>query len=358
MLKDKWTKVIAVTGGAGFIGSNVLLHLVPKYPDYLFVNIDCLTYAANLSSLTGIEDAPNYRFKRLSIGDYLDLESCFEEFPFDVILHLAAESHVDRSIYGPSDFVKTNINGTFNLLELARHRHEAGRAIRFIHVSTDEVYGSLGDDGSFFSESSPYRPSSPYSATKAGSDHLVHSYIKTYGLDAIITHSCNNYGPWQFPEKLIPLVINNILNRRDIPVYGDGQNIRSWLYVFDHCRALDMILHNGQKGATYLIGGGNEIRNLGLIQRLCRMVDEKLGISGSDRLITFIEDRLGHDYRYALDSSRIRSELGWKPAYEFEQALEFTIQWYLEHQDWLNSCISGEYMKYYDANYKRKLTES
>ncbi len=349
---------MAVTGGAGFIGSNLLLYLVPKYPQYLFVNIDCLTYAANLSNLTEIEDADNYRFEKISIADFEKLSDCFDKYNFDAVMHLAAESHVDRSIFGPSDFVATNVNGTFNLLELVRNRQESGRSVRFVHVSTDEVYGSIGDNDPFFSEMSPYRPNSPYSATKAGGDHLVGAYIKTYGIDAIITHSSNNFGPRQFPEKLIPLVINNILNRQEIPVYGNGQNIRSWLYVEDHCRALDVVMHEGEKGATYLIDAGYETRNLDLVRALCRKVDEKVGISGSERLITFVEDRAGHDYRYALDSSRIRTELCWEPQYEYEDALDETIQWYLEHQDWLNACISGEYMKYYEMNYKRKLPQS
>lgn len=353
-MNEKWARTIIVTGGAGFIGSNLLLYLVPRYPDYFFVNIDSLTYAANLSSLDGIESSLNYRFEKISIADYNNLKELLEPIPFDAVIHLAAESHVDRSIYGPSEFVITNLNGTFNLLELARRRHEAGDAIRFVHVSTDEVYGSLGNDNSVFSEDSPYRPNSPYSASKAGSDHLVHAYIKTYGLDAVITHSCNNFGPRQHPEKLIPLTINNILNRREIPVYGDGQNIRSWLYVLDHCRALDMVLHTGRKGATYLIGGNNELRNLDLIKRLCQMVDNRLGITGSEKLITFVEDRLGHDYRYALDSSRLRTELGWKPEFEFEQALELTIQWYLEHQDWLESCSGGDIFNNSKANQKRR----
>ncbi len=357
-LKGNWEKIVAVTGGAGFIGSNLLLYLVPKYPQYLFVNIDCLTYAANLSSLSQVENADNSQFEKISVADFEKLSACFEKYNFDAVIHLAAESHVDRSIIGPSDFVTTNLNGTFHLLELVRSRFESGTPVRFVHVSTDEVYGSLGDDDPVFSEGAPYRPNSPYSATKAGGDHLVGAYIRTYGIDAIITHSSNNFGPRQFPEKLIPLVINNILNRQEIPVYGDGQNIRSWLYVEDHCRALDTVLRGGQKGATYLIDAGNEMRNLDLVRLLCRKVDEKVGIAGSERLITFVEDRAGHDYRYGLDSSRIRTELGWRPQYEFEKALDETIQWYLEHQDWLNACISGEYMKYYKMNYKRKLSQS
>ena len=356
-MRQDWDKIVAVTGGAGFIGSNLLLYLVSKYTDYLFVNIDCLTYAANLSNLTEIEDAENYRFEKMSIADFEKLSACFDKYNFDAVIHLAAESHVDRSIFGPSDFVATNLNGTFNLLELIRNRQESGKSMRLVHISTDEVYGSLGDDDPVFSEGSPYRPNSPYSATKAGGDHLVGAYIKTYGIDAVITHSSNNFGPHQFPEKLIPLVINNILNRQEIPVYGDGQNIRSWLYVEDHCRALDMILHEGKKGATYLIDAGNEIRNLDLVRALCRKVDEKVGISGSEKLIVFVEDRAGHDYRYAMDVSRIHEELGWQPQNNFEEALDRTINWYLEHQDWLNACISGKYMKYYEMNYKRKLSQ-
>ncbi len=343
-------KRIIVTGGAGFIGSNFLLYLVPKYPDYLFINVDCLTYAGNLTNLKSIERAENYRFEHIDIRDFDALSDCFDRHNPTGLIHLAAESHVDRSITGPSAFVETNIIGTFHLLELARKRADRAGNFRFHHVSTDEVFGSLGETGQF-TESTPYRPNSPYSASKASSDHLVRAYHSTYGLDVVTTNCSNNYGPYQFPEKLIPLMIRNAREGIPLPVYGDGRNVRDWLYVEDHCRALDLVFHEGKSGETYNIGGRNEIENIELVALLCRTMDQMLGGGPREKLITFVTDRLGHDRRYAIDASKIQAELGWTPAHTFEKGMVDTITWYLSHEEWLDNCISGQYLKYYDEMY-------
>jgi dTDP-glucose 4,6-dehydratase len=342
---------IAVTGGAGFIGSNLLLHLVPKYPLQLFVNIDCLTYAGNLSNLTAIEEAPNYRFEKVDITDFAALTACFEKYDIDAVIHLAAESHVDRSIVGPSAFISANINGTFNLLELARQRQQAGKPFRFHQVSTDEVFGSLGPEG-FFTEESPYRPNSPYSATKASADHLVRAYHKTYGLDVVTTNCSNNYGPYQFPEKLLPLMIRNAISGKQLPVYGDGRQSRDWLYVTDHCEALDLVFQRGESGRTYNVGGQNEIENIDLVKRVCRLLDETLGGGPREQLITFVKDRPGHDRRYAINPSYIQKTLGWKPRHSLDEGLKETVRWYLDNNDWLENCVSGQYLKYYELMYK------
>ena len=339
-----------VTGGAGFIGSNLLLHLVGKYPQTSFVNVDALTYAGNLSNLTDIETASNYCFERLDICDFDGLRDCFDRHDFDAVIHLAAESHVDRAILGPAPFISTNVVGTFHLLELARRTAESSRPMRLVHVSTDEVYGSLGETGRF-NEDSPHSPNSPYSASKAAADHLVRAYRKTYGLDVVTTNCSNNYGPYQHPEKLIPLVIRNAMAGETIPVYGDGRQVRDWLYVRDHCEALDLALHGGKAGRTYTVGGNAEMRNIDLVKLLCRLLQQMTGQSGLAELIKFVEDRPGHDRRYAIDASRITGELGWKARHTLEAGLESTIRWYLDHRDWLESCISGEYLKYYEANY-------
>ncbi len=346
-------KRIAVTGGAGFIGSNLLLHLVPKYPEYLFVNVDCLTYAGNLTNLRPIESAPNYVFEKINICDRQALEDCFQRYDINAVIHLAAESHVDRSISGPAKFIQTNVIGTFNLLEVAQQSAEEGGDFRFHHVSTDEVYGSLGPTG-YFTESSPHRPNSPYSASKAASDHFVRAYHKTYGLDVVTTNCSNNYGPCQFPEKLIPLMIRNAREGLPLPVYGDGKNVRDWLHVYDHCRALDLVFHRGAPGWTYNIGGRNEIENVELVRMICRIMDELLGGGPREELITFVKDRPGHDRRYAIDASCIRRELGWEPSLTFEDGLRRTIHWYLDNDDWLENCITGQYLQYYEKMYANR----
>ncbi|MCX6827219.1 MAG: dTDP-glucose 4,6-dehydratase, partial [candidate division Zixibacteria bacterium] len=327
--QDKFEKRIIVTGGAGFIGSNFLLYMVPKYPQYLFINVDCLTYAGNLFNLTAIENEPNYKFEKTSICDFERLRECFDKYDVDGVIHLAAESHVDRSIVGPTEFIYTNVIGTFNLLELARRKAIQNGGFRFHHVSTDEVYGSLGEIGAF-TEASSYNPNSPYSASKAASDHLARAYYKTYGLDTVTTNCSNNYGPYQFPEKLIPLVIRNACAGLALPIYGDGKNIRDWLYVEDHCRALDLVFHKGHRGETYNIGGHNEIENIKLVKIICRIIDEILadGSEPKEKLISFVKDRPGHDRRYAIDSSYIESQLGWKPLYTFEAGLKKKIKCY------------------------------
>ncbi len=349
----EFSRHIAVTGGAGFIGSNLLLHMVPKYPDYLFVNVDCLTYAGNLSSLKAIEQAPNYGFERIDICNYDALKECVARNQIDGVIHLAAESHVDRSIVGPAAFINSNINGTFNLLEMARRLHQDGKPFRFHHVSTDEVFGSLGSEG-HFTEESPYRPNSPYSASKAAADHLVRAYHHTYGLETVTTNCSNNYGPYQFPEKLIPLMIRNATTGKDLPVYGDGRQVRDWLYVQDHCEALDLVFHKGKPGQTYNIGGHNEIENIELVRRLCGILDELLGGPPREKLIKYVKDRPGHDRRYAIDPSYIKRELGWMPRHTFEQGLKATIKWYLDNTAWLDGCLSGAYLKYYDMMYSNR----
>ena len=344
---------IIITGGAGFIGSNLLLYLVPTYRDCLFINVDCLTYAGNLLNLRDIETANNYCFEHIDIRNYESLAECFNKYQPTGIIHLAAESHVDRSITGPSAFIETNIIGTFNLLELTRKLAEAGNTIRFHHVSTDEVFGSLGETG-YFTEYTPYSPNSPYSASKASSDHLVRSYHKTYGLDVVTTNCSNNYGPYQFPEKLIPLIIRNARAGLPLPVYGDGLHVRDWLYVEDHCRAIDLVFHQGKSGETYNIGGHNEITNIALVRLICRIIDDVLGGEPHERLISFVKDRPGHDRRYAIDASYIQSELGWTPQHTFDKGIRKTVQWYLDHEDWLESCISGQYLKYYEEMYDKR----
>ncbi len=359
MIKDdfnKFEKRIAVTGGAGFIGANLLLYMVRKYSQYLFVNIDCLTYAGNLLSLKSIENDQNYCFEKIDICDYETLENCFNKYDITDIIHLAAETHVDQSISNPATFVATNICGTFNLLELARTRMEKRRCLRFHNVSTDEVFGTLDGPGQF-TEESPYRPNSPYSATKAGADYLIRAYNKTYGLNSIVTNSTNCFGPYQFPEKLIPLVIMNGLAGKPIPVYGDGLNIRDWLYVEDNCRAIDLAFHNGLSGKTYNIGGRNEIKNIDLVKRICRIIDDTYGDDPGgprEKLIAFVKDRPGHDRRYAIDPSFIETELGWKAKFSFDDALIKTVKWYLNNLEWMESCINGQYLKYYEETYTNR----
>jgi dTDP-glucose 4,6-dehydratase len=344
---------IMVTGGAGFIGSNFLLYMVPKYPDYLFVNADALTYAGNLTNLTALDQSDNYHFERLDICNYDALQECFAKYEVDGVIHLAAESHVDRSITGPAQFIQTNIVGTFNLLQLALANWGQAGDGRFLHVSTDEVFGSLGDKG-YFTEQTPYAPNSPYSASKASSDHLVRAYHHTYGLDVVTTNCSNNYGPYQFPEKLIPLIINNACQGRALPVYGDGRHVRDWLFVQDHCQAMDLVFHQGQTGETYNIGGHNEIENIELVRLVCRLLDKRLGDGPREDLIEFVTDRPGHDRRYAMDAGHIAEQLGWQPQYDFERGIRETINWYLSHQDWLDQCTSGEYRSYYDKTYNRR----
>ncbi|MCL2414031.1 MAG: dTDP-glucose 4,6-dehydratase [Bacteroidales bacterium] len=347
-------KTLFITGGAGFIGSHVVRLFVTKYPDYQIVNVDKLTYAGNLANLEDVKDLPNYTFEKVDIVDEDKVQALFEKYqPFGVI-HLAAESHVDRSIANPMEFIMTNIVGTVNLLNTARHTWKDNfDGKRFYHVSTDEVYGSLENDGSMFTEETPYDPRSPYSASKASSDHLVRAYFHTYKLPIVLSNCSNNYGPNHFPEKLLPLAINNIKNMKPIPIYGKGENVRDWLYVLDHARAIDMIFHNGRIGETYNIGGLNEWTNIDLIHKLCEIMDSKLNREPgtSAKLITFVQDRAGHDLRYAIDSSKLVNELGWKPSLQFEEGMEKTVDWYLENEEWLNSVTSGDYQKYYETMY-------
>ncbi len=345
-------KTILITGGAGFIGSHVLHHMVPRYPAYRFVNLDKLTYAGNLENLKPIEDAPNYLFVK---GDILDrglLDELFATHTFDGVIHLAAESHVDRSINDPMAFIMTNIVGTVNLLNAARDHWKDFAGKRFYHVSTDEVYGSLGETG-FFTEETPYDPRSPYSASKASSDHLVRAYHHTYGLPVVISNCSNNYGPYQFPEKLIPLMINNIKQGKPLPVYGDGKYTRDWLWVGDHAAAIDLIYHEGKNGETYNIGGENEWKNIDLVHQLCDVMDDLLGREkGSSRkLITFVKDRPGHDRRYAIDAAKLIQELGWEPTVQAEEGLRKTASWYLENTEWMDHVTSGAYQEYYEKQY-------
>ncbi len=346
-------KKILITGAAGFIGSHVARLFVNKYPDYMIYNLDKLTYAGNLENLKDIDKSPNYKF---ILGDIVDgdfIMELFKKHQFDGVIHLAAESHVDRSIENPMEFIMANIVGTVNLLNAAKHIWEGNfEGKRFYHVSTDEVYGSLGDEG-FFYEDTPYDPHSPYSASKASSDHLVRAYHDTYGLPIIISNCSNNYGPNQFPEKLVPLFINNIRNNKPLPVYGKGENIRDWLYVIDHAAAIDVIYHGGATGETFNIGGHNEWTNIDLIKVICKVMDEKLGREAgtSEKLITYVTDRAGHDLRYAIDSTKLQNELGWKPSLQFEEGIDLTIEWYLNNQGWLDNVTSGNYQKYYDEMY-------
>lgn len=347
---------ILITGGAGFIGSHVVRRLVKRYPDYRIFNLDKLTYAGNLENLRDIENEPNYQFIKGDIVDASFIASLFEEHRFDGVIHLAAESHVDRSISNPMEFVNTNVIGTVNLLNAARSLWQGAYEGKvFYHVSTDEVYGELGDDGKF-TESTPYSPNSPYSASKAASDHFVRAYHHTYGLPVKISNCSNNYGSHHFPEKLIPLMINNILSKKPLPVYGKGENVRDWLFVEDHASAIDLIFHTGKTGDTFNIGGNNEWKNIDLVRLLCRVMDRKLGRQEgeSEQLITFVGDRAGHDFRYAIDSGKLMGELGWKPSVTFEEGLEKTVDWYLSNSEWLAHVTSGAYQNYYQNMYSAR----
>jgi dTDP-glucose 4,6-dehydratase len=346
---------ILITGGAGFIGNHVVRLFVNKYPSYRIVNLDALTYAGNLENLRDVEDKPNYVFEKANILEVGELERIFSEYKIDGVIHLAAESHVDRSILSPLDFVYTNIIGTVNLLNTAKKYWKDLSGKLFYHISTDEVFGSLGEEG-FFTETTAYAPNSPYSASKASSDHFVRAYGETFHLPVVISNCSNNYGPYHFPEKLIPLFINNIIHKRSLPVYGDGKYTRDWLYVKDHAGAIDTIFHKGKIFDTYNIGGFNEWQNIELVKLLCKMMDEKLGNAPgtSDELITYVKDRPGHDKRYAIDATKLSNELGWKPSVTFEQGLSETIDWYLENTEWLKHVTSGEYQKYYDLQYHRR----
>lgn len=346
-------KKILITGGAGFIGSHVVRRFVTKYPDYQIYNLDALTYAGNLENIADIESKSNYTFIKGDIVDEQFITTLFDTHQFEGVLHLAAESHVDRSIEDPLSFVKTNVIGTMNLLNAARKQwkgNEEGK--RFYHISTDEVYGSLGAEG-LFTETTAYDPNSPYSASKASSDHFVRAYGETYGLPYVITNCSNNYGPNHFPEKLIPLFINNIINNKPLPVYGDGKYTRDWLFVEDHAVAIDLVFHEGKNHYTYNIGGFNEWQNIDLVKLLCQIMDVKLGrVPGtSESLISYVKDRPGHDLRYAIDASKINQELGWKPSVTFEQGLERTVDWYLNNETWLKNVTSGEYANYYKKQY-------
>jgi dTDP-glucose 4,6-dehydratase len=349
-------KTILITGGAGFIGSHVVRLFVDKYPDDHILNLDALTYAGNLENLRDIERAPNYTFLKADIRDEKALGEIFMNHAIDGIIHLAAESHVDRSITDPTAFVTTNIHGTVSLLNAARKAWASGfHDKRFYHISTDEVYGSLGPEG-YFTETTPYDPRSPYSASKAASDHLVRAYHHTYGLPVVITNCSNNYGPNQFPEKLIPLAINNIQQMKPIPVYGKGENIRDWLFVVDHARAIDRVYQDGRIGETYNIGGFNEWTNISLIRKLCEIMDRKLGRAPgtSASLITYVKDRAGHDMRYAIDATKIKEELGWEPTLQFEEGLDKTVDWYLSNREWMERVTSGKYQEYYEQQYKER----
>ncbi|WP_373816514.1 dTDP-glucose 4,6-dehydratase [Porphyromonas loveana] len=345
---------ILITGGAGFIGSHLVRLMVNTYPDYEIVNLDKLTYAGNLENLKDIESKSNYRFVKADICDAEAMSRVFADYAIDGVIHLAAESHVDRSIKDPLAFARTNVMGTLTLLQAAKEAWSgAYEGKRFYHVSTDEVYGALEFDGTLFTEETKYDPHSPYSASKASSDHFVRAYHDTFGLPTVISNCSNNYGSYQFPEKLIPLFINNIRHNKPLPVYGKGENVRDWLYVEDHARAIDLIFHRGKDGDTYNIGGFNEWKNIDLIKVMIRVVDRLLGREegSSDELITYVTDRAGHDLRYAIDSTKLKNELGWEPSLQFEEGIEKTVRWYLDHQDWLDHVTSGEYLRYYEDMY-------
>jgi dTDP-glucose 4,6-dehydratase len=350
-----WKKNIMVTGGAGFIGSHVVRLLINKYSDYRIVNVDKLTYAGNLNNLADVESSNQYVFVKADICDTEKMRSVFREYDITDVIHLAAESHVDRSIEGPMEFVMTNVVGTVNLLQAAKEYWSDFERHVFHHVSTDEVYGSLGAEG-LFEETTPYDPRSPYSSSKASSDHFVRAFSHTYGLPIKISNCSNNYGSHQFPEKLIPLMINNILNKKPLPIYGKGDNIRDWLWVVDHASAIDEIFHNGRLGESYNVGGLNEWTNIELVKYLCKIMDKKLGRESgeSEQLITFVQDRAGHDMRYAIDASKLESELNWRPSVVFEEGLDKTVDWYLENSEWIEEVTSGAYKEYYEKMYQAK----
>lgn len=348
------TKTILITGGAGFIGSHAIRHFINKYP-YQIVNLDALTYAGNLSNLKDIEANPRYHFVKADIKDRDAIEKVFEEYKPDWVIHFAAESHVDRSIMDPLAFIETNVLGTANLLLTAKKHWDNLDEKLFFHISTDEVFGSLGANG-YFTETTPYDPRSPYSASKASSDHFVRAYHHTYHIPVVISNCSNNYGPYQFPEKLIPVVIQNIVNLKPIPVYGDGSNIRDWLYVQDHIEAIDLIAHRGKRGETYAIGGHHELKNIDLVRLLCRIMDKKLNrpAGTSEELIRFVKDRPGHDQRYAIDPAKLEMELGWSPKVDTEHGMELTVDWYLKEKDWLDEVTSGAYQAYYELQYQNR----